>query len=269
MQARRRLSLLLTLFGSLLLLGCKSRELVENELRARDIQYREALEELGRTEAQNQALQQELEAVRRGANITPELAAQMFGVKRIVLGRMTGGYDNDGVPGDEALHVILEPRDASDHAIKAPGKAVVTALEIHPQGIKTPIGEWLVGPEQLRQTWKQGLLSTGYMLILPWKTFPQTENVRVVARLILPDDRVYETDKDVRVRVVPGRGARPHEMLPTVMPPSEPGPVLMPALKQPYPNTPAGVWAAPPSHGSVQLGRPVPHVRAAEWPAFE
>ena len=260
MQAGRRTSLIVVLLGSLLLAGCKSRELVENELRARDIQYREAMEELGRTEAQNQALQRELEAVRRGANLPPETAAQMFGVKRIALGRMTGGYDNDGVAGDEALQVILEPRDGADHSIKAPGKAVITVLEIHPQGVKTPIGEWVIGPEQLRQSWKQGLLNTGYTLILPWKAFPQTENVRVIARLILADERVFETDKDVRVRVTPGRGMRL---------PSDHGPELVPALRQPYPNTPVGVWAPPPVDDAIRLGRPIPHVQQAEWPAFE
>ena len=264
MQAGRRTSLVVTLFGSLLLAGCRSRDLVENELRARDIQYREAMEELGRTEAQNQALQRELDAVRRGANMPPELAAQMFGVKRIVLGRMTGGYDNDGVAGDEALQVILEPRDASDHSMKAPGKAIITALEIHPQGVKTPIGEWVISPDQLRHSWKQGLLNTGYTLILPWKTFPQTENVRVVARVILADDRIYETDKDVRVRVVPGRGPRPHET-----PPGEHGPDLIPALRQPYPNMPVGVWVPPPVDTSIRLGRPIPQAPQADWPEFE
>lgn len=263
MQAGRRTSLIVVLLGSLLLAGCKSRELVENELRARDIQYREAMEELGRTEAQNQALQRELEAVRRGANLPPETAAQLFGVKRIALGRMTGGYDNDGAAGDEALQVILEPRDGADHSIKAPGKAVITVLEIHPQGVKSPIGEWVIGPEQLRQSWKQGLLNTGYTLILPWKAFPQTENVRVIARLILADERVFETDKDVRVRVVPGRGTLPHELPPGAVP--EP----VPALRQPYPNTPVGVWTPPPMNDAIRLGRPIPHVQQAEWPAFE
>ena len=72
MQAGRRLPLHLIFLGSLLLAGCKNRELVENELRARDIQYREALDELGRSEAHSQALQRELEAVRQGAKLTPE-----------------------------------------------------------------------------------------------------------------------------------------------------------------------------------------------------
>ena len=255
------------LFSALLLAGCKSNELVENELRARDIQYREALEELGRSEARNQALQRELETLRLGGKITPEQAAQMFGLKRIVLGRTTGGYDNDGVPGDEALQVVLEPRDTSEHAIKTPGQLHILALEINFQGVKVPISEWTISPDQLRQSWKQGLLSTGYVLILPWKTFPQSENVRVVARLILPDGRVYEADKDVRVRMVPGvaPGARPPEVVP-----GDHGPALLPALKQSFPNIPVGQWAPAPLEGAVQLGRPVPHLPVqAVWPVDE
>lgn len=252
------------LLSALLLAGCKSRELVENELRARDIQYREALEVLGRTEAQKEALERENQALRQGAKVTPEQAASMFGLRRIVLGRTTGGYDNDGLPGDESLQVIVEPRDVADHALKAPGRLHITALEINFQGVKTPIGEWSLAPEQVRQSWKQGLLSTGYYLILPWKTPPQSENIRVVVKLTLPDGRIYETDKDVKVRLMPGRSARPPEVLP-----SEPSPIFVPALKQPFPNTPVGVWFAPPLNQAVELGRPVPHVPQAAWPADE
>src|SRR6266700_1481151 len=136
MQAGRRLPLIFIFLGSLVLAGCKNRELVENELRARDIQYREALEELGRSEARAESLEREIGAFHHGAKITPEQAAQMFGLKRIVLGRLTGGYDNDGLPGDEALQVVIEPRDASDHSIKTPGEAQIIALEINFQGVK-------------------------------------------------------------------------------------------------------------------------------------
>jgi len=190
----------------------------------------------------------------------------MVGIQRIVLGRLTGGYDNDGLPGDEALQVIIEPRDAADHSIKTLGRVTITALEVNFQGVKTPIGEWSVSPEQLRPTWKQGLLSTGYVLILPWKTPPQSENIRVIARLTVQDGRVYEADKDVKVRLMPGRGLTPRP--PDVMP-KEPEPVFVPALKQTYPNIPVGVWFVPPLPTAVELGRPVPHAPQAVWPVDE
>ncbi len=205
MQAGCRLPLLLGLLGLCIApLGCKRNDLVENELRERDKQYREALDELGRADHRTEAQQREIEALRKGAPITPEQAAQTFGLKRITLGRGTGGVDNDGIPGDEALQIFLEPHDSDDHIIKAPGCVYVLAVEINAQGLKTPFSSWSVDADKLRQSWRQGLLSTGYNLILPWKNFPQTENLRIVARLVTADGRIYEADKDVRVHLVPG-----------------------------------------------------------------
>ena len=277
-MAGRRASLIFAL-SAVLLAGCRNRgELVENELRARDIQYREALEELSRIESHNHALQQELAAVRSGQPITPEQAAQVFGIKRIILGRGTGGYDNDNLPGDEMLQVVIEPRDPSDHTIKAPGAVQILALEITPQGVKLPIGEWSIGPEELRRSWKQTLLGTGYTLRLAWQKFPQAENVRIAARLVLPDQRVYEADRDVKVRLVPGRSHQPSALpppplvhpphggnLPTppgVIAPLDAGPPLIaPALKNHYPaapHVPTSHWRPAPLTNAVGLGRPVP-----------
>jgi hypothetical protein len=246
MQAGRRLALVLVSAAALVLAGCRNRaELVENELRARDIQYREALEELSRIESHNQAMQHELDALRSGARVLPEHAAQIFGLRRITLGRGTGGYDHDGLPGDELLQVIIEPRDVSEHTIKSPGTAHILALEINPQGMKVPIGQWDVGPDELHNSWKQTLLSTGYVLRLPWKLLPRSEEVRIVARLVLADGRVYEADRDVKVRLIPGRTSQP--------------PLMPPAIEETAPPlAPATHWQKAPLDGAVQLGRPLP-----------
>src|SRR5438477_13192731 len=106
MPAGRR-SLLLTLLACLLLVGCRRNDLVENELRHKETLLREAIADLKRTEAYNVALQREIQAMRVGSGpaLPPEIAPSTFGLKRIVLGRGTGGYDNDNLPGDEALQV--------------------------------------------------------------------------------------------------------------------------------------------------------------------
>jgi hypothetical protein len=269
MQARcRTRSRLAALVSGLLLFtalstltGCKSNDRVENELRARDIQYREALEELGKVEHHNDALQREIEALRKGAPVTPEQAAQTFGLKRIALGRGTGGLDSDGHPGDEALQIIVEPRDADEHIIKAPGVLYVLALEINQQGIKAPISAWTVPPDKLRQSWKQGLLSSGYSLILPWKNFPQTENLRVVARLATPDGRVFETDKDIRVRLVPGAPRRLEGPLDCPIPTPAFDPFALPTSQGGGASATASTashWTPAPLDNAVGLGKPVP-----------
>jgi hypothetical protein len=178
----------------------------------------DALEQQRTLEARIAALQGENEALRRGAKITPEQAAASYGLKRIVLGRGTGGYDHDNIPGDELLQLVVEPRDTDDHTIKSPGTLQIFALEITPQGLKVPLCMWDIPPEQLRSSWKQGLFGTGYTLSMPWKVLPVVENLRIVARFVTPDQRVYEADKDIKVRLVPGAAEKRPQMMPDLQP---------------------------------------------------
>src|SRR5262245_12862804 len=217
-----------------LLPACRNtnQQLLESELRTREFQVREMKDELTKQAHVNQALLFEIGALRHGVPISPEGAAQAYGLRRITLGRMTGGYRKEGVHVDEGLEVYVEPRDADDHIIKAPGTLTVQALEIAPEGVKMPLGAWEIPPDRLRFAWKQGLLTTGYVVVLPWQALPASENVRVIARLTLSDGRVYEADRDVRVRVLPRppRHAPPPAEGPDLLPPPrtlEPGVVPM------------------------------------------
>ncbi|HEV3443131.1 MAG TPA: hypothetical protein VG099_00745 [Gemmataceae bacterium] len=218
MWARSRLtcSLCLLLGCACLFLsgGCHSntsRDLLEAELRTREDDLREAKDELNRAQCENQALMREVSAVRQGgpAKLTPEQAAQTYRLKQIALGRGTGGLDNDDCPGDEALQIIVEPKDCDGHTIKAPGMLHVEALEISPEGIKAPISAWDVPPDQLRRSWRSGFLSTGYSLVLPWRSWPSNEKVRVVARFIVSDGRVFEAEKDVTIHLTPVNRRKP------------------------------------------------------------
>jgi hypothetical protein len=288
MPAGRHLSFLAFLaLAAPLAVGCGNstrQELLENELRARDFQLRELVGELGKAELRDDALRHEVDILRRGGNVPPEATA-MFGLRRIVLGRGTGGVDNDGLPGDEALAIYIEPRDTDDHVIKVPGsRCLVTVLEINHQGLKCPLSSWELDAEQLRQCYRESLLSTGYYLRLPWRVFPHTENLRVIVRLLLPDERVYEADKDIKVRLVPGKSVRepappdgpplplfpgpevgpPPAVSPKTLPPPLPTPKEKPAArgpaeKSPPPVQPAARWEPASLVGTVRLGIPVPY----------
>lgn len=197
-------------------------------------------QELCHTQLMNEELQRELHQVNvdQGPPTCPEQIHLTSSVKDIALGRQTGGYHEDRAPGDEALQVVLEPRDCDGHAIKAAGMLRVQALEISPDGLKKPLSTWDVPPEQLRRTWKSGLWSNGYYVILPWQTWPTTEKLRVVAQFVLTDGRVFEADKDVTLHLAPANSRKPaNDTLPAPrsVEPEKPadGPELSPAhLKQ-------------------------------------
>jgi hypothetical protein len=211
------------------LAGCRNcGELLEAELRNREEELREVHARLERAEAANHALLHELGDLRQGVPLSPETASQTYTLRRIVLARGTGGLDDDQIPGDEALRVVLEPIDSDGHAIKAPGSLHIQVLQITPEGLKTPLSSWDLDPQQLRARWQCGVFSSGYQVILPWKIWPTSEWLRVVARFKLADGRRFETDRDVRIKLPPppyrpeGAPAAEGEILP--MPRLEKGP---------------------------------------------
>jgi hypothetical protein len=194
--------LLLVLLGA----GCKNKDLVEAQLRARDNDLRQIREELDRIEGYNCALQRENNALRGGQpgdKLSPEVAGQTYTLKSIQLGRLTGGLNDDNDPGDEALQVLVEPKDTEGHTIKAPGSLAVTVFEITPEGIKKPLSTWRIPPNQMYRKWRSGLFSTGYYFVLPWKVYPSSDKIRIVAQFALSDGRVFEADKDATIKLVP------------------------------------------------------------------
>ena len=256
---------LLALGLSAAVTGCRSSsDAVEAELRARDQDLRTVRGELERTEAYNQYLQRELhnnvEHSVSGAPLPEGVPPPDCRVKSITLGRQTGGHEADNVPGDEALQVVLEPRDADNHTIKAAGSLQVQALEISQEGLKKPLSAWQVSAADLRKTWKSGLLTTGYFVVLPWKSWPTTSKVRVVVQFVSEDHRLFEADKDVTVRVAPAlyRKTAPVE--------EPPAPVLPPADKESLPPPrkvePGKKEETPPEEGpSISEKKPI----ATSW----
>jgi hypothetical protein len=230
---------LLSPVSCLLLTGCrpnKRYDLIEAELRTRDRELAETRAALEQSRILNRAFEQQLGHAqppgRAPHAIHPTAAGGGLYVRDIQLARGTGGVDDDSTPGDEALMVVIVPRDEDGSAVKVPGRAQVAAWEILPSGLKNPIGNWDVPAEKLRPTWRSGLFSTGYFVPLPWQTFPTTERVRVAVRLTTTDGRSFEADRDVTVRPmvhpVPPGSVLPY---PTAPPVPAPPPT-------PYPSTP-------------------------------
>jgi hypothetical protein len=218
--------------------GCRSRsDLVEAELRTKDRLLRESQGDLMRAETMNEALENTLRDQRAAVGPVCRPGAGPLGlVKDIQLGRGTGGIDEDKVPGDEGIQVVLVPRDIDGSAIKAPGTLRVTALEILPAGTKVPLSTWDVSANQLRQTWRSGLLSTGYHVTLPWQIVPRTEKLRIVAQFQPLEGGVFEAERDVQIHLLLEPQHRPS----AVYPAAPTGPGLPPPTLPAQPEIPVG-----------------------------
>lgn len=243
--------------GSLTATGCQQirniggknekQDLLEAELRTRE---REILE----LRSENQQLKQLAEIYIRGGHagggvmvpgpvisgpgptVVTSGSSDTSVVRSVMLATGTGGRDDDGLPGDEMLQVVISPKDVDGTAVKVPGKAVVTAFDILPEGQKVPIGRWDITAEQLRKAWKGGLLGSGFFLPLQWDLPPTSGKVRVAVVFTTNDGRCFENDRDVQVKPLPGIGGK---ATPTVVGPNpSPTPLLPPrGTELPPPGT--------------------------------
>ena len=251
-------------------LGCRSNsDLVERELHARETDLAAAREEIDRCHAMNEGLQMELQALRGDPAACPpggcdKPAFAACPIRSLALGRQTGGRDGEASCGDEALQVVVQPLDPDNQPVKVPGSLVIQALEITPAGLKQPLSSWQISDDELHRSWRSGLLSTGYVLVLPWKVWPTNDKVRVVAQFRLADGRLFEADKDVTVRVVPAEKRPPPPPIDApVLPPPYPldPPPAGPDLKPPPPDPPEKNTAWKPSANPAppaEILRPVP-----------
>jgi hypothetical protein len=221
--------------------GCRSCHRVEAELRAREQDVLALRDDLDRCSVYNQTLQHELRSLRGELGLGPDgQPPAAYPVRSIVLGRQTGGRSSGNCPGDETLQIQVEPRDPEGQSIKAPGALAIQVQEIGPEGVKRPLSSWEIPQEQLRRSWRSGLLTTGYVLNLPWKVWPSAEKLRVTAQFQLADGRVFEAEKDISVRltppdrrtvVVPDDKPVPVSPRPPAAP-EEAGPMLLPAPRK-------------------------------------
>lgn len=226
--------------------GCrpnKRYDLLEAELRTRERELAETRAALEAARRLNEAYGQ------TRCTVPPAHTAPLSPlIQQITLARGTGGLDEDGLAGDEALMVVLAPQDDDGSVIKVPGRVEVWLWEITTSGQKHFLGSWALTHEQIRPTWRQGFISSGYFLRLPWPRYPQHNKVRIAVRFTTLDGRIFEADRDIHVQPLPVPSA-PYAPAPTP-PSSQSTPPAQPLLPEPLPPGSPPVEELPPPASS-------------------
>ena len=254
-----------------LITGCQNQrqELVESELRCMVQRIEELEKERARLKGEVGQLESELDTQQRKAAKAPQPTGATLIVKRITLGRLTGGYRKDpAILHDDALQVLLEPRDADGASVKAPGTVHIDAYELTPEGLKAPLSGWDITSGELRRTWDAPLIGGPcYRIELPWKAWPTTERLKVVVRFTTLDGQPFEVEKEVDVRL-PERRLRSQ---PTTIPgpplPTDTVPTLPPPASGPVPTdrAPLILPECPPGAAPAPMLSPGPVLPLSSW----
>ncbi len=129
--------------------------------------------------AQNRELQDHLLAAEdRIADLTaagaeaaerPPAPADPFRALAVRFVDPTGPVDEDGTPGPERLHVVLQPLDAEGDVVKRAGRLRLEVLRPGADGGEpTSYPIWTFPQNDLAETWVDMLGVRGYVLTLRW-----------------------------------------------------------------------------------------------------
>lgn len=210
MDGKRRDALTIPVVVALTLLaGCASGRQTD-VLEARLRQQQQVIAEHERSLAE---VQDELQLARRDATQlrtqmassgasgrAPEVAEVMLRAEGIQFNTlMTRGLDRDGRPGDEGITAVILPVDGDGDLIKVPGSIELEALDLSQPEKQRTIGRWTFTPDEAREHWKRGFITSGYVIDLPWQQLPSSGEIVLYGRLVTTDGRTFAANHTVTI----------------------------------------------------------------------
>jgi hypothetical protein len=105
--------------------------------------------------------------------IAPEDLAVLFPAERIVIDRLSGGYDDDGQPGHDGVVVYLKPLDRRGDIVKAAG---TIRIELFDLTVDPPqlVGRCEFAAADAAGLWYGDLWTQHYTIRCPWLADPPT-----------------------------------------------------------------------------------------------
>ena len=195
---------------ALLLTGCRSTATRETW----EARYRDQRDEIFALNKRIEELEQELVVREQESNtlrvqatssgqtaMLTEQANALYRVTGIRINKLlTGGLDQDGRPGDDALSLLLAPHDEDGTLVKLPGTLSIELIDHSRPADNQTIGTWQFSPAEMKAHWHSGIVGVGYLFDLEWQQFPAREELVLHARLVTADDRQYDATEKIRIQ---------------------------------------------------------------------
>jgi hypothetical protein len=151
--------------AALFLAGCNigSQRMAPFELKARDLarEKAELARQLEQHEIEIKQLQTQVSAL---SALPKDKHENPYALTSVKVTRMTNFYDKDGDGRREKLVVYLQPIDPEGDVLKAAGRVNVQLWNLNNTSGKALLGQWQVGPDELRKLWFDSLVSSSYRL---------------------------------------------------------------------------------------------------------
>lgn len=134
---------------------------------------------------------------------------KLYHVTTVKLGGHTGGIDQDGRPGHDAVKVFLEPMDQDGNVIKAAGEVTIQLFDLAAKDAL--VAQYAFGVDEVRKHWSGGFLAYHYSFVCPWPQGRAPQHDQITVRVVFRDyltgkQFTAQSDKPCRI-LLPGPAA--------------------------------------------------------------
>jgi hypothetical protein len=114
----------------------------------------------------------------------------------------TTGVDIDGKPGDDALRIVLEPRNDARQCVPQAGEMTIALLDPAKSGDAARIAKWDLSKRAIGEGILDARPERGMKLDLPWpERPPENAHLKLFVRYRRPDGQQIEAHSDVYVHI--------------------------------------------------------------------
>lgn len=157
------------------LIGCQTSgetdktSIVQKENRELKAAQERDQQEISRLSSEVADLEQQVNSLRR---LGPDRLAKLYAPVKIVLERLTGGADYDGLPGDDGVTVYIQPIDQQGHVVKTAGEIRIQLLDLaNPDG-QHLLGEYVLDVDHAAEAWHGRFMTQHFTVQCPWRVGP-------------------------------------------------------------------------------------------------
>jgi outer membrane murein-binding lipoprotein Lpp len=119
-------------------------------------------EQIAQFNSENKELKDQIQAL---SGLPEDVRLEnLIRVKRIKIGRYTGFFDKDNDGRKEKLIVYIQTIDEQSDALKAAGTIEVQLWNLNKPDNKALLGQWKVGPDELKKLWFATVITSNYRL---------------------------------------------------------------------------------------------------------
>lgn len=123
----------------------------------------------------------------------------IYSIEQIRISRFSGFFDKDKDGKREKLIVYITPIDKQGDGIKAAGAANVQLWDLNKANGEALLGEWNVGPDELKKAWFKTVLAVNYRLVFDIPEAVDNFDEQLTARITFTDHLSGKVFKNQRV----------------------------------------------------------------------